>query len=109
MSREKEKQQKVKLTKKEKGRRIFEKGGIKKVNDNLYKVPSETRPGKYHEVIPYLNVCSCENFEREAEPCKHCFAVQFEREAEIQKIISERVNKAISKIAVVIPESEFTP
>ncbi len=100
-----------KLSNFEKGKRMFLAGcKVEKVNDNLYKVPSESRPGVVHEVIPYLKVCSCENFERCCEPCKHFYLVQFVRAAAIKTMLSDYQIKAISKVAVVETESsDFTP
>jgi hypothetical protein len=99
---------KEKLTKEQKGMRIFQKGGIIKVTDNLYRVPSEVIKGKFYEVIPYMDVCQCENFDRVGEPCKHCFAVRYLRESEIQKIMTDAVGKAVKKITPAVV-SEFTP
>jgi hypothetical protein len=89
-----------KLTNLERGKRMFEAGvKVERINDNLYKVPSESRPGVFHEVIPYLNVCSCENFERYAEPCKHFYLVQFIR---LKEMLPDSQVKALSKVGVVL-------
>ncbi len=84
----------------ERGKRMFEADStVERITDDLYEVPSESRVGKIHQVIPSLKVCTCENFQRYGEPCKHFYLVQFVRAAAIKTMLAENQVKALSKIA----------
>lgn len=79
-------------TRKIRGRAIFQKGSeIKRVEEQLYKVNSQSGNGTYD--VTYINsrwVCSCPDHRFRAVKCKHIFAVEFSlklrKEVEVRKI-----------------------
>jgi hypothetical protein len=58
-----------------------------------WSVPSQTGNGRYF-VNPDESRCSCPDFERRGQPCKHVFAVRFVIERETRPVDSEAVTEA---------------
>ena len=55
------------------------KDNTRRINENLYKVKSQSNNGKEYDVklVEETWICSCHDFEYRNEKCKHIFAVEF--------------------------------
>ena len=60
-----------------------------------YKVPSQSGNGVYLVNLEHGPYCTCPDFEKRQQPCKHVYAVQFTIERETQEDGSTTVTKTI--------------
>ena len=58
----------------------------------------EKNPSTEYEVIPSLNVCTCIDFERTGQVCKHCIAVQIYRTSQIAAALTAAKISALNRI-----------
>ena len=71
-------QQPLKLTREDKAVQLFQARAVSKskTSDDLYYVNSQENPRIAYQVIPSMNVCTCIDFERSGQACKHILATQ---------------------------------
>jgi hypothetical protein len=91
----------VKLTREDKALLLFKAGAVSKISDDMYRVKSQKDPSKEYEVIPSMNVCTCIDFERTGQACKHIIATQIWRTSQIAAILTAAKIQALNKIGIV--------
>lgn len=83
-------------TREERGKEMADKGNVKKINDNSFKVKSQTG-SKIYEVkaTPSGITCTCPDFVYRGGKCKHIQATRYYLEIEkdtLQGTVTEKVN-----------------
>ena len=92
----------VKLTREDKALLLFKAGAVSKISDDLYYVRSQKDASIEYEVIPSMNVCSCMDFERTGQACKHVIATQIYRTSQIAATITAAKIQALGKMGRVV-------
>ena len=64
---------------------------------------SQENPSIAYQVIPSMNVCTCIDFERSGQACKHILATQIFRTREIAAATTAAKISALNKIGMVVP------
>ena len=84
-----------------KGKEIAEKGNVEKVNDQAFKVKSQSEKGAYEvKATPNGMTCTCPDFVYRGGRCKHIAATRFYLEIEKdtpQGIVTEKVHLTYSQ------------
>ena len=88
----------LKLTREDKALQLFQAGAVSKIGEDLHHVKSQKNSGVKYEVIPFMNVCSCWDFEMIGLACKHVIAVQIYRTSQIAATLTAAKIQALNKI-----------
>jgi hypothetical protein len=88
----------VKLTREDKALQLFQAGAVSKISDDLYHVRSQKEANLEYEVIPSINVCTCIDFERNGQVCKHVIATQIFRTNQIAAALTAAKIQAIGVV-----------
>jgi SWIM zinc finger len=97
--------QPVKLSREEKALQLFQAGAVKRIHDDCYMVRSQNpnpKNSREYEVIPSMNVCTCIDFERTGQNCKHAIATQLYRTSQIAAAVTAANLEAFSKFGKVV-------
>jgi hypothetical protein len=92
----------VKLTREDKALQLFQAEAVSKISDDLCHVKSQKNPMVEYEVIPSMNVCTCVDFERNGQACKHIIATQIFRTSQIAATLTAAKISALNKTGMVI-------
>ena len=77
------------MSRQDKALLLYESGAVKRIHDDCYYVKSQNpKSREEYEVIPSMNVCSCTDFERTGQPCKHVMSVQIYRTSQIAAVVT---------------------
>jgi hypothetical protein len=97
-----QKQMSVRLTREDKALQLFQAGAVSKISDDLYHVRSQKDPMVEYEVIPSMNVCTCIDFERTGQACKHIIATQIFRTSQIAATLTAAKLSALNKMGTMV-------
>ena len=95
----------MKLTREDKALQLFKAGAVSKISDDLYHVGSQKDPNLAYEVIPLIKVCTCVDFERTGQACKHVMATQIYRASQIFAVVTAVKIQALNQIGKVEAEA----